>query len=200
MKCFIYWTADLKSSKLWSSQLWTQFKQLRRGAWKSQDFNGVWTGDLTIPVRRSNQLSSYEATDVGSWSFVSSHKWPAPNVSGFIAQLERRTGIARSRVQTPLKSWLFQASLRNCLNCVHNCCWAAHYSERYRDSKTTSNTPPQLISLVFRVCFKLHQLLFLPLILTATNSAPISSTSSFTHLFIPRSCRSIGLWIILEYY
>ena len=24
-------------------------------------------------------------------------------------------------VQTPLKSWLFQASLRNCLNCVHNC-------------------------------------------------------------------------------
>ena len=39
------------------------------------------------------------------------HKWPAPNVSGFIAQL----------VQTPLKSWLFQVSIRNCLNCVHNC-------------------------------------------------------------------------------
>ena len=38
-------------------------------AWKSQDFNGVWTCDLVIPVRRSNQLS-YEATDVGSWSFV----------------------------------------------------------------------------------------------------------------------------------
>ena len=70
MKCFIYWIADLKSSKPWSSQLWTQFKQLRREAWKSQ---------------------------------------------------ERRTGIARSGVQTPLKSWLFQASLRNCLNCVHNC-------------------------------------------------------------------------------
>ena len=34
--------------------------------------------------------------------------WPAPNVSGFIAQLvEHRTGIARSRVQTPLKSWIF---------------------------------------------------------------------------------------------
>ena len=47
-----YWTADLKSSELWSSQLLTQFKQLRR------------------------------------------------------------TGIARSRVQTPLKSWLFQASIR----------------------------------------------------------------------------------------
>ena len=34
--------------------------------------------------------------------------WPAPNVSGFIAQLvEHRTGIARSRVQAPLKSWIF---------------------------------------------------------------------------------------------
>ena len=34
--------------------------------------------------------------------------WPAPNISGFIAQLvERRTGIARSRVQAPLKSWIF---------------------------------------------------------------------------------------------
>ena len=41
--------------------------------WKSQDFNGVWTRDLAIQVRRSNQLS-YEATDVGSWSFVSSNK------------------------------------------------------------------------------------------------------------------------------
>ena len=45
MKCFIYWTADLKSSKLWSSQLWTQFKQLRVEARKTQDFNGVWTRD-----------------------------------------------------------------------------------------------------------------------------------------------------------
>ena len=60
-------------SKPWCSQLWTQFKQLRIEAWKSQDFNGVWTHDLAIPVRRSNQLS-YEATNVESWSFVSSNK------------------------------------------------------------------------------------------------------------------------------
>ena len=50
-----------------------QFKQLRIEAWKSQDFNGVWTRDLAIPVWRSNRLS-YEATDVGSWSFVSSNE------------------------------------------------------------------------------------------------------------------------------
>ena len=67
MKCFIYWTADLKSSKLGSSQLWTQFKQLRIEAWKSQDFNGVWTRDLAVPVRRSSQLS-YEATDTDTVS------------------------------------------------------------------------------------------------------------------------------------
>ena len=73
MKCFIYWTANLKSSKPCSLHLWTQFKQLRIEAWKSQDFNGVWTRDLVIPVRRSNQLS-YGATDVGSWSFVSSNE------------------------------------------------------------------------------------------------------------------------------
>ena len=30
-----------KSSKPWSSQFWTQFKQLRTEAWKSQDFNGL---------------------------------------------------------------------------------------------------------------------------------------------------------------
>ena len=64
-------------SKLWSSQLWTQFKQSRVEAWKGQDLNGVWTRDLAIPMR--------------------------------------------GRKQTPLKSWLFQASTRDCLNCVHNC-------------------------------------------------------------------------------
>ena len=39
--------------KKWSSQ-WTQFMQLRKEAWKKiQDFNGVWTRDLAIPVRCS---------------------------------------------------------------------------------------------------------------------------------------------------
>ena len=57
----------------WSSQYLTQFKQLRIEVWKSQAFNRVWTRDLVIPGRRFNQLS-YEATDVGSWSFVSSNE------------------------------------------------------------------------------------------------------------------------------
>ena len=57
-------TAEMKSNKEWSSRLWTQFMQLRKKPEKNKkkDFNGIWTRDLAIPVRRSNQLS-YEATD-----------------------------------------------------------------------------------------------------------------------------------------
>ena len=71
------WLKRSLSSKLWSSQLRTQFKQLRIEAWKSQEFNGIWTHDLTIPVQLFNQLS-HEATDIGSWSFLSS-KEPVKN-------------------------------------------------------------------------------------------------------------------------
>ena len=46
------------------------------------------------------------------------HNWPAPNVcSGFIAQLvEHRTGISSNPVEVLN---FFQASLRNCINCVY---------------------------------------------------------------------------------
>ena len=69
MKWIIYELRIRNQVKLWSSHLWTQFLQLRKEAWKIKELNGVWTRDLAIPVRRSNQLS-YETTDVGSWSFV----------------------------------------------------------------------------------------------------------------------------------
>ena len=36
---------------------------------------------------------------------IRTHKWPVLSVTGF---------IARSRVQTTLKFWIFQASIRNC--------------------------------------------------------------------------------------
>ena len=131
--------------KLWSSQLWTQFLQLRREAWKIQDFNGVWTRDLAIPVRRSNQLS-YEATDVGSWSFVSSNglernesmmKWYMiwiiyelliwNQVKLWSSQLwtqflQLRSSNGPVRNESMMKwymIWIIYA--RNCKNCVHNC-------------------------------------------------------------------------------
>ena len=64
------------------------------------------------------EVNHYWTAEPGN---ISTHNWPAPNVSGFIAQLvKHRTGIVRSRAQTPLKSWIFfQASLRNCIYCVH---------------------------------------------------------------------------------
>ena len=49
------------------------------------------------------------------------HNWPAPNISGFIAQLvEHRTGITRSQVQTPLKSWIFFSGLFTQLHKLHS--------------------------------------------------------------------------------
>ena len=65
-----------------------------------QVFNGIWTRDLAIPVRCSNQLS-YEATDVGSWSLLSS-QLPLKIFQDFI-------GI--SNLVEVLKN--FQASRRN---------------------------------------------------------------------------------------
>ena len=53
------------------SQWWAQISIASRSLKNFQDFNGISTRDLAIPVRCSNQLS-YEATDVGSWSLLSS--------------------------------------------------------------------------------------------------------------------------------
>ena len=53
---------------------------------------------------------------------IRSHQWPVLNVSGFIAQLVRAS--QRYREVTGSKSvevLLYEASLCNCLNCVHNC-------------------------------------------------------------------------------
>ena len=139
LKAYNIPTCYLLRRKKWSSQ-WRQFMQLRKEPWKKiHDLKGAWTRDLAIPVQCSNNwamkpltlgagqlwvhmfpwkkwvLMIYEINHI----FISN--WPTPNVTGFIAQLvEHRTSIARSLVQTPLKSWIFfQPSLRNCINCVH---------------------------------------------------------------------------------
>ena len=130
------WTAEIKwkwrNNRCSERNLCNCIKKPEK---KNQDFNvrglNLWPHDTGAMFY---QLS-YEATDVGSRSILHSYapvkeisvndiwnnNWPAPNISGFIAQLvEHRTSIARSRVQTPLNSWIFfQASLRNCIKCVH---------------------------------------------------------------------------------
>ena len=89
------------------------FKQLRIEAWKSQEFNGVWTRDIAIPVRRSNQVS-YEATDVGSWSFVSSNE-PVKNRCEVIYKMFHilKCGFFWNQVSYDHRS--YERNLSNCV-------------------------------------------------------------------------------------
>ena len=53
---------------------------------------------------------------------IKTHKLPAPNVSGFIAQLVRASHRYREVTgSNPVEVLTFQASIHNCLSCVHNC-------------------------------------------------------------------------------
>ena len=81
--------------KLWSAFSWTSIYGL--GA-KNQSYGLKWKKQ-------------------GGITYSSQRQW----LHSSVGYLERRTGTTRSWVQTPLKSWLFQASVRNCLNCAHNC-------------------------------------------------------------------------------
>ena len=79
MKWIIYWTTDMKSSNAMILAVMVAVLEIALISLKIQDFNGVWTRDLAILVQHSNQLS-YEATDVGSCSFVNSN-FPMRNES-----------------------------------------------------------------------------------------------------------------------
>ena len=53
---------------------------------------------------------------------IRTHKWPAPIVSGFIAQFVRASHRYRKVTGSkPVKVVTFQASIRYCLIRVHNC-------------------------------------------------------------------------------
>ena len=84
------------------------------------DLYFAFVGKILVPFRvvRSSIGRYIDRYFIDTWPTV--HRYIADTLQ-YICCLERRTGIARSRVQTPLKSWLFQASIRNCLNCVRNC-------------------------------------------------------------------------------
>ena len=97
-------------TKKWSSQ-WTQFMQLRKEDWKKNRFKPRWSAEFVLgfftqfhklrSLRRSF-LRFYFISTVHIWfiSYIINthlfhgniwiHNWPAPNVSGFIAQLHGR--------------------------------------------------------------------------------------------------------------
>ena len=114
------WPAEMKWK--WRNDLRIE-RNLCNCVKKPEKISGLQRGLNPFPRDTGAMLYqlSYQATDVGHIWFISyiinthlfhgniwTNNWPAPNVSGFIAQLvEHRTGIARSRVQTPLKSLIF---------------------------------------------------------------------------------------------
>ena len=59
MKWIIYELRIWNQVKLWSSQLWLPFLQLRKEAWKIQDFNGVWTPNAVNEKFTYNNLQCY---------------------------------------------------------------------------------------------------------------------------------------------
>ena len=53
---------------------------------------------------------------------VRTHKWPAPNVIGFIAHLVRASHWYREVTgSNPVEENFWELHIRNCINCVHNC-------------------------------------------------------------------------------
>ena len=110
------WTAEKKSSEAMILAVMNAIFAMSKEAWKIQDLNGVWTRDHAIPVRRSNQLS-YEATDVGSWSFVGSNV-PVRNESTM--KWYMKWIIFELRRRNQVKLWSSQLWTQF-LHCVHNC-------------------------------------------------------------------------------
>ena len=111
------WTCDLAITGVMLYQL----------SYEATDVESRWiVGSYYVPVKEMS------VNDIWNKSYMNcrndffhgniwTHNWPAPNVSGFIAQLvEHRTGNCQVTGSNPVEVLnFFQASLRNCINCVH---------------------------------------------------------------------------------
>ena len=109
----MYITSNNVSSKIWPSQLWAQFMQLRRESWKIQDFNGIWTRDLVTSVRCSNQLS-HETTDAGLTTYprtkvFSTKKKPSSSSSANMRQQESLHKIATKNQRAAIVPWWYDS-------------------------------------------------------------------------------------------
>ena len=64
-------------------------------------------------------MNEFLWSDIWNVSYIELRIWN--QVSCDLRSCECNLSNWKVRTSTPLKSWLFQASIRNCLNCVHNC-------------------------------------------------------------------------------
>ena len=113
MKWIIYELRIWNQVKLWSSQLWEQFLQLRREAWKFRTSTGF------EPVTSRfwcDAISNWamKPTDVGSWSFVGSNG-PVRNES--MMKWYMKWIIYDLRIWNQVKLWSSQLWEQFC-NCV----------------------------------------------------------------------------------
>ena len=91
-------------NKVWSSQLWTQFMQLR--LYRSLKKSSSSTGFEPVTSRYRCDALTYEATDDRSWSFVVSNE---PEMNDEI--MYEIYHILNCR---------YEFCIRNCINCVRN--------------------------------------------------------------------------------
>ena len=127
------WTAEMKWE--WRGDRRSE-RNLCNCVKKPEKISGLQRGLNPFPRDTGAMLYqlSYQASDVVHIWFISyiinthlfhgniwTNNWPAPNVSGFIAQLvEHRTGNREVTGSNPVEVLnFFQASLRNCINCDH---------------------------------------------------------------------------------
>ena len=104
---------DAVPTELWSHWRWEQLHKLRSLRRSFLHFHFI----STVHIWFISYIIYTHFFHGNVWT----HNWPAPNVSGFIAQLvQHRTGnreVTGSNHVEVLN--FFQASLRNCINCVH---------------------------------------------------------------------------------
>ena len=119
VRCSTNWA--MKPLTMGAGQLWVHM-------WVDM-FNcgNIWTHNWTYMFN----FHFISAVHIGFISYVinthffhgniRTHNWPAPNVSGFIVQfVEHCTGNREVTGSNPIEVLnCFQASLRNCINCVH---------------------------------------------------------------------------------
>ena len=94
---------ELKSLTLGVGQLWVHMFPWKKWLFMIYERNHLWTAEMKMKTKWSSQ-----------WTLFA-------NVSGFIAQLvEHHTGNREVTGSNPVEVLnFFQASLRNCINCVH---------------------------------------------------------------------------------
>ena len=118
--CSTNWA--MKPLTLGAGQLWVHMFPWKKWVLMIYEINPIWTAEMKWKWRNDRRSERNLCNCVKKPEKNSGlHNWPAPNVSDFIAQLvEHRTANREVTGSNPVEVLnFFQASLCNCVNCVH---------------------------------------------------------------------------------